>query len=71
MSCFKNGVGQNLTTAKGTAWGLVNAVTYYVDHDRKSSNQSIRLDSAWFGSGAQLKEKAWNAAIEKYCITES
>ena len=71
MSCFKNGVGQNLTTAKGTAWGLVNAVTYYVDHDRKSSNQSTRLDSAWFGSGAQLKEKAWNAAIEKYCITES
>jgi len=71
MSCYQNGKGQNLTTSKGTAWGLVNAVTFYVDHDRKSKNQSTRLDSAWFGTGAQLKEKAWNAAIEKYCITES
>jgi len=70
-SSFNNVYGQDLQTAKGTAWGLVNAVTYYVDHDRKSSNQGTRLDSAWFGSGAQLKEKAWNAAINKYCNTES
>lgn len=65
-SAFVNGQGQQLPTAKGTAWGLVNAVTYYVDHQRKSKNQSERLDSAWFGTGAGLKDKAWDTAIEMF-----
>lgn len=68
-SAFQNGLGQSLPTAKNTAWGLVNAVTYYVDHQRKSENQSTRLDSAWFGTGAQLKDKAWNAAVDNYCTS--
>lgn len=66
QSAFKNGTGQNLLTAKDTAWGLVNAVTYYVDHKRKSDNQSSRLDSAWFGTGALLKDKAWKIAINMF-----
>lgn len=65
-SAFVNGIGQELPTAKDTAWGLVNAVTYYVDHKRKSKNQSERLDSAWFGTGALLKDKAWARAIEMF-----
>jgi len=65
-SAFVNGQGQQLTATKETAWGLVNAVTYYVDHKRKSRNQSERLDSAWFGAGALLKDKAWEAAIEMF-----
>ncbi|MBV5330262.1 MAG: DUF932 domain-containing protein [Chlorobium sp.] len=65
-SAFVNGQGQQLPTAKDTAWGLVNAVTYYVDHQRKSKNQGERLDSAWFGTGALLKDKAWNNAIEMF-----
>jgi len=65
-SAFVNGKGQQLPSAKDTAWGLVNAVTYYVDHKRKSKNQSQRLDSAWFGNGALLKDKAWEAAIEMF-----
>lgn len=68
-SAFQNGLGQSLPTTKNTAWGLVNAVTYYVDHQRKSENQSTRLDSAWFGTGAQLKGKAWNAAVDTYCTS--
>jgi len=65
-SALLNGRGHELPTAKDTAWGLVNAVTYYVDHQRKSKNQSERLDSAWFGSGALLKDKAWATAIEMF-----
>jgi len=65
-SAFTNGRGQQLPTAKDTAWGLVNAVTYYVDHQKNSRNQSERLDSAWFGSGAQLKDKAWETAIDMF-----
>ena len=65
-SAFVNGQGQQLPTAKDTAWGLVNAVTYYVDHQRKSKNKSERLDNAWFGTGALLKDKAWDTAIEMF-----
>jgi phage/plasmid-like protein (TIGR03299 family) len=65
-SAYVNGPGQNLSTAKNTAWGLVNAVTYYVDHKRKRNSQGERLDSAWFGTGALLKDKAWETAIEMF-----
>jgi phage/plasmid-like protein (TIGR03299 family) len=66
QSALVNAPGQNLPTAKDTAWGLVNAVTYYVDHKRKSNHQCARLDSAWFGSGALLKDKAWETAINMF-----
>ncbi|MGL5497984.1 MAG: DUF932 domain-containing protein [Aeromonas sobria] len=57
------GMGSELTSAKNTAWGLVNAVTEYVDHHRRARSQDNRLDSAWFGQGAQLKTRALNQAL--------
>jgi phage/plasmid-like protein (TIGR03299 family) len=63
MSVFKQAPGQSLKTARNTLWGALNAVTYFVDHVRNSA--SDRLDSAWFGTGNQLKEKAWEAALQK------
>ena len=57
------GMGSMLTGTRGTAWGLVNAVTEYVDHRRRARNQDYRLDSAWFGQGAQLKQKALDKAL--------
>ncbi|QEL57902.1 DUF932 domain-containing protein [Chromobacterium paludis] len=56
------GMGSMLTGARGTAWGLLNAVTEYVDHHRRARNQDYRLDSAWFGQGAQLKQRALEQA---------
>lgn len=58
-----SGMGAELASASGTAWGLVNAVTEYVDHHRRAKNQDYRLDSAWFGQGAQLKQKALSQAL--------
>ncbi|WP_438405340.1 DUF932 domain-containing protein, partial [Aeromonas hydrophila] len=52
-----------LTSAKNTAWGLINAVTEYVDHHRRARSQDNRLDSAWFGQGAQLKSQALEQAL--------
>ncbi|KAB2891467.1 MAG: DUF932 domain-containing protein [Desulfobulbaceae bacterium] len=67
-SAYVNGNGQQLPATKNTAWGLVNAVTYYVDHKRKSDSSSSRLDSAWFGAGAMLKDKAWEVAMDMFSI---
>ena len=58
------GRGAELAAAKGTAWGLLNAVTEFVDHERKARNQEYRLDSAWFGQGAQLKQRALDHAMQ-------
>lgn len=57
------GRGAQLEAAKGTAWGLLNSVTEYVDHERRARNSEYRMDTAWFGQGAAIKQKALNAAL--------
>ena len=57
------GRGAELAAAKGTAWGLLNAVTEFVDHERRARSQEYRLDSAWFGQGALLKQRALDHAL--------
>ena len=58
------GRGATLESAQGTAWGLLNAVTEYVDHERRARSTEYRMDSAWFGQGAIIKERALNAALQ-------
>lgn len=58
------GHGAELDSAKGTAWGLLNAVTEYVDHEKRARTVEHRMDSAWFGQGAQLKQKALGHALQ-------
>jgi len=57
------GRGAELSSAKGTVFGLLNAVTEFVDHERRARNQDNRLDSAWFGAGAILKQKSLGQAM--------
>lgn len=57
------GRGAELASAKGTAYGLLNAVTEFVDHERRARSTDHRLDSAWFGQGAALKQKALDQAL--------
>ncbi len=58
------GRGAELEAAKGTAWGLVNAVTEYVDHERRAKSPEYRMDSAWFGYGAGIKQRALDVALQ-------
>lgn len=58
------GKGSLLASSAGTSWGLLNAVTEYVDHEKRARNHDYRLDSAWFGQGAQLKQRALELAVE-------
>jgi phage/plasmid-like protein (TIGR03299 family) len=57
------GKGSDLASSKATAFGLLNAVTEYVDHEKRARSIDHRLDSAWFGAGANLKQKALDQAL--------
>ncbi|HIK74780.1 MULTISPECIES: DUF932 domain-containing protein [Gammaproteobacteria] len=57
------GRGADLPSAKGTAYGLLNAVTEFVDHERRARSFYHRLDSAWFDQGASLKQRALDQAV--------
>ena len=64
INTLDNGVGQSTSTAKGTAWGLVNAITRFTDFEKTSKSNDNRLTAAWFGSGALLKKRAWEEALK-------
>ena len=59
-----HGRGAELAAADGTAWGLLCAVTEYVDHEKRARSQEYRLDSAWFGQGSNLKQRALDYALQ-------
>jgi len=58
------GMGAQLASSTGTAWGLLNSVTEFVDHHRRSRSGDHRRDSAWFGQGASLKQRAWEESLK-------
>lgn len=62
MALF-NGGQRGHEMVKGTAWGLVNAVTEWVDHTRGRSPET-RLDAAWFGAGNDIKTTAFTKMLE-------
>lgn len=58
------GKGSELASSQGTAWGLLNSVTEFVDHHRRSRSDDHRRDTAWFGQGAAIKQRAWEEAVK-------
>mgnify|MGYP003634217890 CR=1 FL=1 len=58
IQLFHGGMGADLISARGTKWGLLNAVTQYVDHEKRARSMDNRLESAWFGAGNKLKSAA-------------
>ncbi|MEG2434303.1 MAG: DUF932 domain-containing protein, partial [Acinetobacter sp.] len=51
------GRGAELSSAKGTAYGLLCSITEFIDHERRAMSTDHRLDSAWFGAGSNLKQR--------------
>ena len=70
LRLFEQGIGHDTPEIRHTTWTALNAVTEYVDHYRSTRGKtsaeraSNRLESAWFGSGAKLKERAWELALQ-------
>ncbi|RPH15229.1 MAG: DUF932 domain-containing protein [Alteromonadaceae bacterium TMED7] len=58
-----HGKGAELSSAHNTAFGLLNAVTQFVDHEQRAHSIDNRLNSAWFGQGAKLKNLAFDNAL--------
>lgn len=56
-------IGADIPGVAGTRWAMLNAVTQLVDHERGRSN-STRLESAWFGTGAAMKQRAVDLLAE-------
>lgn len=57
------GLGSQMASAKGTGWGLVNAVTEYVDHRMGGKSTDHKLQNAWFGKGQDAKQLAYSGLL--------
>lgn len=57
---------KNHKSAQRNQWSLalLITVTEQIDHHRRARTTDYRLDSAWFGKGAEIKEKAFIEAIK-------
>ena len=60
---FETSPGAQLPGVRGTAWGLYNAVTYFITHEAGRSDES-RLNSQWFGGNLQRNERALESALQ-------
>jgi phage/plasmid-like protein (TIGR03299 family) len=56
------GRGSELSSRKGTMWGLLNATTEYFDH-HNGKNQDARLSSAWLGKAGNVKDAAFDKLL--------
>ncbi|MCU4369596.1 DUF932 domain-containing protein [Acinetobacter courvalinii] len=64
MTMFNgHGRGAELSSAKDTVYGLLCSITEFIDHERRAMSTDYRLDSAWFGAGAAIKQRGLEQAL--------
>ena len=64
MTMFNgHGRGAELASAKDTAYGLLCSITEFCDHERRAISTDHRMDSAWFGAGANIKQRGLEQAL--------
>jgi len=59
---FEKGRGNDMPGVKGTMWAAYNAVNEYIGWERGRAD--IRLDSLWFGDGANVNKRAFDLALK-------
>lgn len=60
---FEAGKGNSLSSVKGSLWAGYNAVAEWLSYNR-GRNADNRLNSLWFGDGANLNRHALETALE-------
>jgi phage/plasmid-like protein (TIGR03299 family) len=60
---FEYGRGNNDPLTRRTLWTAYNAITEFIDHNRPRVRPENKLQSIWFGSGALIKQRAFDQAI--------
>lgn len=63
-SALNEGPGAQLSSAEGTWWGAVNAVTFVNDHRLGNDRDKVMRDN-WLGYRGQMKVRAFDLAMEK------
>jgi phage/plasmid-like protein (TIGR03299 family) len=62
---FVQAAGQDMPGVRDTAWGLYNGTTFWIDHIKNYRNgDSGRLNATWLGTGADLRQKAFDKIVE-------
>jgi phage/plasmid-like protein (TIGR03299 family) len=56
-------IGSSIGGVRGTAWGMLNAVTEYVDHRATAKTDSHRMQSALFNGGDEMKTSAFEQLL--------
>ena len=56
-------IGSSIAGVRGTAWGMLNAVTEYVDHRATAKTPSHRVQSALFNGGDEMKTSAFEQLL--------
>lgn len=62
LAIDRKAIGSDMDGASGTAYGWLNAVTQYVDHEARAKSDSHRMDSAFFGRNVAVKDRAFAMA---------
>lgn len=65
-----NGAGIGAGLAGQTRWGMLNAVTQLIDHERGRAD-ATRLESAWFGAGNIMKQRAAEILEGEFAVVGS
>jgi len=63
IGLYENGMGSDIKDVRHSLWSAYNAIAEYSDHYKTIRNNK-RIESILFGSGACLKNKAWNQAVK-------
>lgn len=67
LELYETGMGSEFS--KGTVWGLYNAITEYVDHEKYSNKQMKdgefnKLEKIWFNGGELIKHQAFDMSLQ-------
>jgi phage/plasmid-like protein (TIGR03299 family) len=61
---FERGRGNDMPEIKHTVWSAYNAISEHLQYNSKAATDAARLDSLWYGSGAQVNKRALDTAAK-------